>query len=88
VLSNSGHIQALVNPPGNPRASYFTGPEPGPDPDLWRAAATENRDSWWGHWLAWVRARSGPMRAAPERVGSRRHPPLDPAPGTYVLEQA
>jgi polyhydroxyalkanoate synthase len=88
VLSNSGHIQALVNPPGNPRASYFTGPEPGPDPDAWRAAATENRDSWWGHWLDWVRARSGPMRPAPERLGSRRNPPLEAAPGSYVLEQA
>jgi polyhydroxyalkanoate synthase len=88
VLSNSGHIQALVNPPGNPRASYFTGPEPGPDPDAWRAAATENRDSWWGHWLDWVRARSGPMRPAPERLGSHRNPPLEAAPGSYVLEQA
>lgn len=88
VLSNSGHIQALVNPPGNPKASYFTGPGPGPDPDAWRAAATENRDSWWGHWLEWVRARSGPVRAAPETLGSRRNPPLQAAPGSYVLEQA
>jgi polyhydroxyalkanoate synthase len=88
VLSNSGHIQALVNPPGNPKASYFTGPTPGPDPDAWRAAATEHRDSWWGHWLEWVRARGGPMRPAPERLGSRRHPPMEAAPGTYVLDQA
>jgi polyhydroxyalkanoate synthase len=88
VLSNSGHIQALVNPPGNPKAGYFTGPPPGPDPDAWRAAATEHRDSWWGHWLDWVRSRGGPVRPAPEALGSRRHPPADPAPGTYVRDQA
>jgi polyhydroxyalkanoate synthase len=88
VLSNSGHIQALVNPPGNPKASYFTGPPPGPDPDAWRAAATEHRDSWWGHWLEWIRARSGPTKPAPEVLGSERHRPLEPAPGRYVLEQA
>jgi poly(3-hydroxyalkanoate) synthetase len=35
-----------------------------------------------------VRARSGPMRPAPERLGSRRNPPLEAAPGSYVLEQA
>ncbi|HEX3607112.1 MAG TPA: alpha/beta fold hydrolase, partial [Candidatus Dormibacteraeota bacterium] len=88
VLSNSGHIQALVNPPGNPKASFFTGPKPGKDPDAWRAAATEHRDSWWGHWLEWVKARGGEMRPAPERLGSRRNPAKEAAPGTYVLEQA
>jgi len=88
VLSNSGHIQALVNPPGNPKASYFTGPTPGPDPDAWRAAATEHRDSWWGHWLEWLRPHGGPRRPAPEGLGSRRHPPMEAAPGTYVHDQA
>ncbi|HVS41819.1 MAG TPA: alpha/beta fold hydrolase [Candidatus Dormibacteraeota bacterium] len=88
VLSNSGHIQALVNPPGNPKASYFTGPPPGPDPDAWRAAATEHRDSWWGHWLEWLGPHCGARRPAAERLGSRRHPPMEAAPGTYVHDQA
>ena len=29
VLSSSGHIQSLVNPPGNPKMFYYTGGEPG-----------------------------------------------------------
>src|SRR3954468_17317846 len=39
VLSYSGHIQSLVNPPGNPKAHYWTGGEAGPDPPARRAAA-------------------------------------------------
>ncbi|MBA2347339.1 MAG: alpha/beta fold hydrolase, partial [Solirubrobacterales bacterium] len=49
VLSNAGHIASLVNPPGNPKAHYFTGPEPGEDPEEWRAQATEVRGTWWEH---------------------------------------
>jgi polyhydroxyalkanoate synthase len=45
VLSNSGHIQSLVNPPGNPKASYYTGPPPGHDADEWLATATRHTGS-------------------------------------------
>jgi polyhydroxyalkanoate synthase len=87
VLSSSGHVQSLVNPPGNPKASYLVGGQPGPDPDAWRAGATSTPGSWWSHWVEWVGARSGPRRAAPRRRGNRAHPPLDLAPGRYVLER-
>jgi polyhydroxyalkanoate synthase len=84
VLSNAGHIQSMVNPVGGGKASYREGPDTGPDPDEWLERSTEHRGSWWEHWAAWLAGRSGDRRPAPEELGSAAHPPLDPAPGTYV----
>ena len=88
VLANTGHIQTLVCPPGNPKSRYWTGPEPTGDPQAWRAAATEHTGSWWEHWAGWIDARSGPQKEAPAGLGNRTHPALADAPGTYVLAQA
>jgi polyhydroxyalkanoate synthase len=87
VLTPTGHIHSVVNPPGRPKARYFTGAEPGPDPDAWLAKATEHQGSWWPHWVEWLVARSGAERAAPEKLGSPRYPAGDPAPGCYVYER-
>lgn len=87
VLANTGHVQTMVCPPGNPKSRYQAGPEPGPDPDAWRAAAEEHTGTWWEHWLGWLTARSGAERKAPSKLGSRRHPVLDPAPGRYVHDR-
>ncbi|HET7015205.1 MAG TPA: alpha/beta fold hydrolase [Streptosporangiaceae bacterium] len=87
VLSGGGHIQHLVNPPGNPKARYSTGPVTGPDPDAWLAVATTQQGTWWGHWADWVHARSGPRRKARSTVGSRQHPPIEAAPGSYVRQK-
>jgi polyhydroxyalkanoate synthase len=85
VLSHAGHIASLVNPPGNPKAYYFAGPEPGGDgPDEWLARAERRPGTWWTHWAEWVTERSGPERKAPSRLGNRRYKPLEPAPGSYV----
>jgi polyhydroxyalkanoate synthase subunit PhaC len=85
VLGSSGHIQAIVNPPGNKRARFLTrsGPPPA-DPFEWRAGATDNEGSWWDHWLRWLGERSGDERRAPAKLGNRRHPPIEAAPGRYV----
>ncbi|SFO73000.1 polyhydroxyalkanoate synthase [Geodermatophilus dictyosporus] len=87
VLSSSGHIQSLVNPPGNPKARYWTGGEPGPDAHAWRAAAEEHTGSWWEPWSEWAIERSGDEVPAPETLGSAVHPPLEPAPGSYVRDR-
>jgi polyhydroxyalkanoate synthase len=87
VLSSSGHIQSLVNPPGNPKASYWVGGEPGPDPDAWRAAADRRTGSWWENWAPWTTERSGELVAAPSSLGSEDHPVLEGAPGSYVLDR-
>lgn len=86
VLSYSGHIASLVNPPGNPKAHYWVGPDPGPDADAWLAAAEKRQGSWWEPWSEWVTPLSGRRRAAPAGLGSDLHPPVGPAPGFYVRD--
>jgi len=88
VLSYSGHIASLVNPPGNPKAHYWTGGTPGPDPRQWLAGAERHQGSWWQAWADWITARSGDQQPAPAEPGSERHPVLDPAPGLYVRDMA
>jgi polyhydroxyalkanoate synthase len=87
VLSGGGHIQHLVNPPGNPKAHYRTGQVIGPEPEAWLREATKHQGTWWTHWADWVLARSGAERPAPVHLGSARHRSIEPAPGSYVRER-
>jgi polyhydroxyalkanoate synthase len=90
VLSNSGHIAGVVNPP-NPKSRHWVGRNvrgrflPA-DPDKWRERATEHKATWWEDWTAWIAARGGDRRPPPP-MGSDTHRPLADAPGTYVLEK-
>jgi len=86
VLSNAGHIQSLVNPPGNPKATFCTAAGLPPDPQAWLAAADRHTGTWWTHWADWVIAQSSRTKDAPGRLGSAAHPPLDDAPGCYVRD--
>ena len=86
VLSNSGHLQSLINPPTNPKASFMIGPVNPSGPDAFVAAAEKRKGSWWLDWRDWLRARSGEEVAAPASPGSERHPVLAAAPGTYVFD--
>jgi polyhydroxyalkanoate synthase subunit PhaC len=85
VLSTSGHIQALVNPPGgNSRASYRLTDEPTGEPAAWAEAATVKGGSWWPDYSDWLTARAGQLKPAPRTLGSRRFKPAAKAPGSYV----
>ena len=84
VLSQSGHIQSLINPPGNPKARYLTHDGAHATPEEFLAGAETHTGSWWPHWLAWLDAHGGERVAAPKAVGSRRRQPLGDAPGAYV----
>ncbi len=86
VLSNAGHIQSLVNPPGNPKASFFTGGKPGADAQAWLDSAQKHTGSWWEPWADWVTAGSPETVAAPATLGSADHPARDDAPGLYVRD--
>jgi polyhydroxyalkanoate synthase len=87
ALSNAGHIASLVNPPGNPKASYFTGRlEPAESPEEWLEQAERHTGSWWEHWADWLSKRSGGEKAAPTVLGSERFPAQAPAPGSYVRQ--
>jgi polyhydroxyalkanoate synthase len=86
VLSNAGHIQSILNPPGNPKAKYFTGTEYPSDPDQWLARAQPSTGSWWELWQSWLGERSGNHIPAPSVLGNQQYPAGTPAPGTYVFE--
>jgi polyhydroxyalkanoate synthase len=86
VVSNSGHLQSLINPPTNPKASFVTGPIRGKDADTFLAEGARHKGSWWLHWTEWLKTRSGEQVPAPQSPGSARHPATGPSPGTYVFE--
>jgi polyhydroxyalkanoate synthase subunit PhaC len=87
VLSTSGHIASLVNPPGNPKATYQVNPENPADPQEWLRGAATEKDSWWPDFVGWLGQRCGPDKPAPRNLGGRGHAPLIEAPGTYVLDR-
>jgi len=84
VLSNSGHIQALLNPPGNPKATYFANPDLPETPDEWMEGAKPVQGSWWPRWSEWLGDRAGDKKSAPKSLGAKAYPPISKAPGEYV----
>ena len=87
ALSNAGHIASLVNPPGNPKASYYIGPQDkNQSADEWLDGAEKQTGSWWEHWGDWVSGKSGEQVPAPTELGGGSHPVLGDAPGTYVRQ--
>ena len=87
MLSNSGHIAAMVNPPSNPKATFRIGPNENREYDQWLEEAETVQGSWWPDYTNWLDSRSGDTKEAPRRLGSTKHPAMDPAPGTYVLQR-
>ncbi len=87
VLSSSGHIQSIVNPPTNPKAKYFLNPASPDDPETWLASATEHAGSWWEHWSRWYAQHGGGEVPAPKSLGSAQNPAGDAAPGRYVHQR-
>jgi polyhydroxyalkanoate synthase subunit PhaC len=85
VVCASGHIQSLINPPGNAKSKYFLNDDLPEHPDHWLAGATQHTDSWWPRWRDWLAARSGRQKAAPAALGHARFPVLADAPGGYMV---
>jgi polyhydroxyalkanoate synthase len=86
VLANSGHIQSLINPPDNPKASFWAARAAPVAAQGWLERADKYNGSWWPHWRDWIKARSGELNLAPAELGSAQHSPLSAAPGLYVME--
>lgn len=87
LLSNSGHIQSILNPPGNPKARYMTSSEMPALADDWQENSTKHTDSWWLYWQRWLAERSGDLKPAPTKLGNKAYPSAEAAPGTYVHER-
>jgi polyhydroxyalkanoate synthase len=86
ILSTSGHIAALVNPPTNPKASYQTSKDNPANPEDFLKSAETVHGSWWTDASAWLGERSGSLQPAPEQPGGGGLAPLADAPGTYVFD--
>lgn len=85
ILSESGHIAGIVNPPSRKKYGHWRGPEPIGTPASWKEAAAYHEGSWWPFWDQWLSKRAG--KKVPARApGSNAFPPLADAPGTYVRE--
>ncbi len=82
--TNAGHVAGICNPPGNPKACYWTGgqTEAGESPGAWLERAERRQGSWWEDWAAWAQAHGGNRRAPYALPGTGAA-----APGCYVRNQ-
>lgn len=83
VLSQSGHIAGIVNPPSKKKYGHYTNAGAIKDADAWYAGAEFHEGSWWPRWGKWLAGRSG-KQVPPAKIGDSEHPVLCDAPGTYV----
>jgi polyhydroxyalkanoate synthase subunit PhaC len=86
VLSTSGHVAAMVNPPGNEKARYQLAKQCPEDPQEWLHQAETCHGSWWPDYASWLAEHCGEEKAAPGELGGGGLPPVGDAPGTYVYD--
>jgi polyhydroxyalkanoate synthase subunit PhaC len=86
LLSTSGHVAAMVNPPGNPKARYQMAKDCPEDPQEWLRRAETLHGSWWPDYADWLGERCGEEKAAPADLGGGGLVPICDAPGTYVYD--
>jgi polyhydroxyalkanoate synthase len=86
VLSTSGHVAAMVNPPGNEKARYQVAKDCPEDPQEWLRRAKTGHGSWWPDYAGWLAERCGEEKAAPDEPGGGGMMPICDAPGTYVYD--
>ncbi|MEL6645750.1 MAG: class I poly(R)-hydroxyalkanoic acid synthase [Pseudomonadota bacterium] len=84
ILSESGHIAGIVNPPSRNKYGHYTNEDLSLSPEDWQQGATFHEGSWWPRWETWLSSRSGKQIPARE-PGDSSHKTLAPAPGTYVV---
>ena len=83
VLSTSGHIAGIVNPP-SPKAKHWTNDALPASAQEWKDDAQLNEGTWWNDWTTWIAERGGEFVPAPAQLGSDAYPVLEAAPGQYV----
>ena len=87
VVSGSGHIAGVGNPPSKVKYQYWTGGPPRGAYEDWIRAATETPGSWWPHWFSWVEQQA-PKRVKAREPGAGKLKAIEDAPGSYVKVKA
>jgi len=87
VVSESGHIAGIVNPPTKDKYGHYTNSDMSLSPEDWLEGAEFHKGSWWPLWEAWLKPRSGKLVDA-RSPGSEKYAPIEDAPGSYVLLKA
>ena len=88
VLTGSGHIAGVINPPSRKKYQYWTGPAPRGDGfETWFPKAKEHAGSWWPHWQKWIEALDD-TRVKARSIGGGKVKPIEAAPGSYVRVKA
>ncbi|MGH8712738.1 MAG: PHA/PHB synthase family protein [Casimicrobiaceae bacterium] len=91
VLSGSGHIAGMINPPAANKYGYWTNDRLAAAPDAWFAGAQQHEGSWWSDWMSWIKPYLGPQvaaRAIAAGGGRARLKIIEPAPGSYARLRA
>jgi polyhydroxyalkanoate synthase len=80
VLTASGHVAGVVNPPGRQKYNYWTNHKKYKNPEKYLANATSHPGSWWSDWIVWLKQYSGDLQPARDYATKA----IEDAPGSYV----
>jgi len=87
IVTQSGHIAGIVNPPSKKKYGHYTNEDMGLTPEDWLEGADFHEGSWWPRWESWLKKRSG-LQIPARKPGNSTHPVLESAPGSYVTVKA
>jgi len=82
ILSQSGHIAGIINPPSKNKYGHYTNAAAMRSPETWKSDSSFTDGSWWPRWQGWLGRRSGAM--IPARHPGENREIIEPAPGSYV----
>lgn len=85
VLGGSGHNAGVINPPSANKHGFWTNADLPESADKWLEDAKKNEGSWWPHWAAWLRSQKNNKDVPARKVGSKKYPAIEDAPGRFVL---
>lgn len=87
ILSDSGHVMGVANPPSRKKYGYSRHGELGYGFEKWKESAKHFEGSWWLPWSDWLKKLSGKKINAPLHPGNKQYKTIEQAPGAYVKEK-
>ncbi|MEM7073080.1 MAG: class I poly(R)-hydroxyalkanoic acid synthase, partial [Pseudomonadota bacterium] len=90
VLSGSGHIAGVINPPSTGKYPHWTNKGPNKarfdNAEAWLENAERQSGSWWPSWFSWLCGHS--KKLVPARTpGDSKLECIEAAPGSYVRQR-